>query len=44
MSDVKMKHPEAKRQINVRKDQVEMYESQGWTEVESPKTDKPADK
>jgi hypothetical protein len=32
----KMKHPAAKRSIEVRDDFVEMYESQGWTVVEPP--------
>lgn len=31
----KMKHPEAKGTIDVRPDQVEMYQSQGWSEVEA---------
>ena len=40
----KLKHPEAKGTIEARADQVDMYESQGWVEVASPKPaeDKPA--
>lgn len=38
----KMKHPEAKKAIDVRDDFVDMYESQGWAVVEAPA--KPASK
>lgn len=34
---MKLAHPAANRPIEVRKDQVEMYKSQGWVEVASPK-------
>ena len=45
MTDVKLKHPESKKTITVRKDQVEMYESQGWVEAQSKAADdKPTDK
>jgi hypothetical protein len=37
----KYKHPEGKGTVEVRADQVEMYESQGWVEVKAP--DKPAE-
>ena len=37
----KLKHPEAKGTIDVRPDQVEMYQSQGWVEAKAPA--KPAD-
>lgn len=33
---VKLKHPQAKKTINVRPDQVEMYESQGWVKDATP--------
>lgn len=36
MTDVKLKHPESKKTITVRKDQVEMYESQGWVDAKAP--------
>lgn len=32
----KMSHPESRGSIEVRPDQVEMYESQGWAEVKPP--------
>lgn len=40
MATKKLKHPEAKGTVEVRDDFVEMFESQGWTVVESPKSDK----
>jgi hypothetical protein len=40
MATKKMKHAEAKGTVEVRDDFVEMYESQGWTVVEPPKSDK----
>jgi hypothetical protein len=38
---VKLTHPGAKKPIEVREDQVEMYESQGW--VQAKAEDKPAE-
>ena len=35
MADVKMKHPDARRQISVREDMVSVYQSQGWRRVET---------
>ena len=44
MADVKMKHPEASRQITVRPDEVPMYLTQGWERVESSQPAKAAKK
>lgn len=42
---MKLTHPGAKKPIEVRADQVEMYESQGWSELKQPEPkseDKPS--
>lgn len=41
MSDVKLYHPDAdsKKQITVREDAREVYESEGWLEVGAEKAD-----